>query len=144
MPPARLDHADAGVAQMTPGAPQEVGRGDEVGVEHRDPLAARARESRGQRAGLVPGAVRAVEVVDVHAVRPVAHHRGRGEGTSLVGRVVQHLDLEPARRPLERRRGVDQALDHQALVVDRELDRHHGAVLRARPRGGRAGAERGP
>src|SRR6266545_3532153 len=41
----------------------------------------------------------------------------------LVGRVVEHLDLETVARVLEIRDGGDQTLHHATLVVDRKLDR---------------------
>ena len=41
----------------------------------------------------------------------------------LVGRVVEHLDLEPLARVVDRADGVDQPVDDVHLVVDRQLDR---------------------
>jgi hypothetical protein len=55
-----------------------------------------------ERAGLVAGAVRAVEVLDVHALRGMPAHGQFRDLPRLVGRVVEHLDLEPLARVVDR------------------------------------------
>ena len=77
--PAHLHHADPGVGEVAEGLLQDVGRGDEVGVEDRDELALGDLEPGVQRAGLEALAVLAVEVVDVEALLAVALDRGRGD-----------------------------------------------------------------
>ena len=48
---------------------------------------------------------------------------GLRDGAGVIGRIVEHLDLEAAPRIVERRRGIDESLGDEALVVHRELDR---------------------
>ena len=83
-----------------------------------------------QRAGLVAGAVGAVEVMDVHPLRPVLRHGAGDDLAGLVRRVVEHLDLQPAGRIIEPADGVDQPLGHVHLVVEWQLYRDHGPGLR--------------
>ena len=101
---------------------RKSGGRDEVGVEDADELAARDLEPRFERAGLVAGAIRAVDVLDVDALRGVAAHRQVGDAARFVGRVVQHLDLEQLARVVDRADRVDQTLGDVHLVVERELD----------------------
>ena len=46
----------------------------------------------------------------------------------LVGRIVEHLNVEQLARIIESRDGFDQPLDHVALVVDRQLHGNLGPV----------------
>ena len=45
-----------------------------------------------------------------------------GDLLRFVGGIVEHLDVEQFARVIELRDGLDEALDHVALVVDRELN----------------------
>ena len=54
-----------------------------------------------ERARLVTGAVVAVEILDVDALRRVAPHRQLRDFPGLVGGVVQHLDFEQLARVVE-------------------------------------------
>jgi len=137
--PAGLHHPDRRVGEVRCEAKQEIGGGNEVGVEHGDQLAASACQPVRQRAGLEPLSVRATQVVDVHATCAMARHRERGALGGLVVRVIEHLDLEPARRVVECGRGVDQTGDDPALVEDRQLDGDRGRKSSA----GVDGASRG-
>ena len=100
---------------------QEVGLGEEVGVEDGDELALGDLQAVVERARLV---ARAVDAVDVDDVEPalaqrldlLAHERAR-----LVGRIVEHLDLEAAARPLDRGGVLEEAVGDRGLVVEREL-----------------------
>ena len=71
---------------------------------------------------LKPRAIDAVEVVDVEAARGVAAHRQLGDLGRLVGRVVEHLDLEQLARVVDLADRVDQPVRDVHLVVDRQLD----------------------
>jgi len=123
--PARLDHAHAGIGEGRHDAPQEVHRGHEVGVEDREQLAMGDAHPGGERAGLEAAAAQPTDVAHVDPARAMARDRRRRALAGVVGRVVEHLDLEAAGRVVERRRGADQPLDDVALVVDRELDGDH-------------------
>jgi hypothetical protein len=64
-------------------------------------------------------------------VDPDASRLGDGAGDDrrgLVGRVVEHLDLEAITRIVERADGFDDATAHVELVVDRDLHRDHREV----------------
>ena len=78
-----------------------------------------------ERAGLVAGPIRPVEVLDVDALGGVPANRQLGDFAGLVGRVVQHLDFEQLPRVIEAADGIDEPVGHVHLVVDRELNRHN-------------------
>ncbi len=102
---------------------KEVGRRHEVGVEHRDELAAGRVHCRSQRTGLESLPVRAMHVLDVEPPLGQPAAAPSGQGRSLVGRVVQDLDLQSIPRIVEAAGGLDHALDHGRLVEHRQLDR---------------------
>ena len=102
---------------------RKPGSGDEVGVEDGDELALRGLRPVLERAGLVAGAVGAVEVDDGCGGRPSVPARvtlddGRGDVSGLVGGVVEDLDLEAVARVVDAAAGVDEAVDDE-LLVDR-------------------------
>src|SRR5262249_20569034 len=69
VPPARLHHPDARVAEVRHQLREKIGGGDEVGVEHGDELAARNLQPGLHSAGLEAAPVGAVVVLDVDALR---------------------------------------------------------------------------
>ena len=71
--------------------------------------------------------------------RAVPVDAGAGDALRLVGRVVEHLDLEEIARVVDLRDGVDEPLRHVHLVEDRQLDRDARQLLEARPSASAAG-----
>jgi hypothetical protein len=71
--PAPLHHADLRILKVRDQAPQKIGVGQEVGVEHREQLALGGRQTGVERAGLVANAVGAVQVDHVQSARPQPH-----------------------------------------------------------------------
>ena len=88
-------------------AVEEVGRRDEVGVENGHELARRLLQPGLERPGLVAGAVDAVEISDVQALRGVPPDRQLGDFLRFVGRVVQDLNLEQVPGIVHLADGVD-------------------------------------
>jgi hypothetical protein len=64
--------ADLRIGEVVDGPHQEVRLRQEVGVEDGDELAPRHRQPGFERAGLVAGAIDAVHVLDVDALRGIA------------------------------------------------------------------------
>ena len=87
-----------------------------------------------ERAGLVAGAVGAMDVVDVDALRGEAPHGELGDLAGFVGRVVEHLDFEQLARIVDPADRFDQPIDDVHFVVERQLDRDRGQ--RVEPAGG--------
>ena len=85
-----------------------------------------------ERAGLVAGAVGAVEVDDVVALVAEALDVRAHERLRLVGRVVEHLNLEAIARVVHARDRIEQARRDGGLVEERELDRDDAAARRPR------------
>ena len=129
--PAGLDHADGGLGEVVDDLHEPVARGDEVGVEDGDELAASGAEAGVEGSGLVAVAVFAVEVVDgLGGEAPVAGGVAlddvSGYGGGLVGGVVEDLDFEAVAGVVEAAAGVDEAADDELLVEDGELDGDEG------------------
>ena len=64
-----------------------------------------------------------MDVDDRDAEIAIALDAIASHGLRFVRRIVEHLNLEQLARVIELRDSLDQALDHVALVVDRELNR---------------------
>jgi hypothetical protein len=125
--PARLDEREARIRdEDRDQPPEEVGRGDEVGVEQRDELTRRRPEACRQGPGLVPAAVRPVAVSDPDPAAVPAFDGPGDDRGRLVRRVVEDLDLDRD-GVLEPGDGVDQAAGDVALVVDRQTGRSRSA-----------------
>ncbi len=137
MAPAHLDHPHQRLLELADRLLEDVGGRHEVGVEDEDELAGGDREARVEGARLEAGAVVAVEVVDVDALRAIALDGPTGQARGLVRRVVQDLDLEKLPRIADRADRVEQPIQHVHLVVDRELDGDLRETLR---KGGGEGA----
>jgi hypothetical protein len=109
-----------------------VARHDGVRVHDQDVLAAGGRQAVVEGAGLVAGAVVAVDQRDVEAPPPVA-----GDEPPLqredrrVGGVVEDLDLQAVPRVVEGGDVFQRAL-HQRLVVHRDLHGDHGVRVAGR------------
>ncbi len=101
---------------------QKVGGRQEVGVEDADVAAPRHCQSSLERAGLVAGSIRAVDVLDVDALRHMPPHRQLRDLAGFVGRVVQHLNFEQLARVVEATYSLDEAIGDVHFVVDRELE----------------------
>ena len=129
--PARLHHGQLGVGEIGHRAAQKIGAGQEIGVEDGDEFAGGGLQAFGQRAGLVALAIGAMQVVDIDAEGLVALDAGARDLLRFVGGIVEHLDLEQLARIIETRDGVDQALDHVALVVDGKLYGNLGPLGRS-------------
>jgi len=119
---ARLHQGDARIGvEVGHRAPQEIGRGDEIGVEHADAVRCDARQPMGQRPGLVPGPVRPVNQLDGQPPAPPFAHFPVEQGGRLVRGVVQHLYGELVAGVVDRADGIDQPLDDVPLIEDRKL-----------------------
>ena len=104
------------------GARQKVGLRNEVRIEDRDEVAARNLQALVERAGLVAGAVLAMDVLDVDALQRVAAHGELRNLPGLVRRIVEDLDLQLLARIFDLADRVDQSIDDVHFVVERQLD----------------------
>ena len=132
--PARLDHADLGVGEVRHQTHQEIAGREEIGVENRDELAAGDLEAGLERAGLEPGPVATVDVLDVNSLRSQPVDRQFGDAARHVRRVVQDLDLQTIARVLDGAHRLDQTIRDVHLVVERQLDRDNRERLERRER----------
>lgn len=131
MKPARLGQ------QIGHGAAQEIGRGNEVGVEDGDELATHLGHGGRQRASLEARTFLAMQQLDGQPLGAIALDAGRGQRGGLVGGIVQQLNLQAIGRVVQRRQRVDQTLHHVQLVEHRRLHSDRGPFGRLRRLGRR-------
>jgi len=137
--PSRLHHPQGLVGhQVGHGPAQEIGAGQEVGVEDGQQLTPGAGGARLQGAGLEAGALPAVQVVDVQAPAAVVGHPLGDDLRRLIVGVVQHLDLQAVPGVVQAADGIDEPPGHVHLVVQWQLDGDQG------PPGGRRRQRRSP
>jgi hypothetical protein len=116
-------------AWTTASLSQKVRGRHEVGVEDGHEFARRGLEPRIEGAGLVPGPVGPVMVRNVEPPARLTVDREFRNVTRLVGRVIQHLNLQLLARVVDAAHRIDQPIDDVHLVVDGQLDRHQRQVL---------------
>ncbi len=128
--PAALHHGDLGVEEVVHGAIEDVRVGHEVGVEDQHQLALGGAQAVLQCAGLEPGAIRAVHILDVEIW--VAHDElGNLVATDVagfVGGIVEDLDLEAVARVADGGHGIEQPFGDVHLVEQGKLHRHGGQL----------------
>ena len=122
--PARLDHADLRIGLEVAAASAAGNRcgGTKSASKMAMNSAGRLFQSRFEGARLVARAVDTMDVVDVEAARRVAANRQFGDFRRLVGRIVEHLNLEEFPRIVHLADGVDQPIGDVHLVKDWQLD----------------------
>ena len=121
MPPARLHEPDARVGEVRQQAPQEVGRGHEVGIEHRHERLVGGGEAVRERTGLEAVPAAAPHLLDADARRARARDRGRTHFSGDVAGVIEQLHAKRVARPIERRDGVEESPDHRLLIANGQL-----------------------
>ncbi len=120
--PARLDHGEPGACKIGNGAAEKICGRNKVRIENGDEFAGCRFQTFLQRAGFEAFAIVAMNVGDGDAESAVSLDAIAGDLLSLVGGIIENLDIEKFARVIELRDGLDEALDHVALVVDRELN----------------------
>ena len=120
--PASLNHADLGVCKIVDRLPEKVTIGDEIRIEDGDKLPFCGAQPVLQCASLETGPLVAVDIVNVQAEALPAFHGVARNRLRFVGGIVQHLDVEPASRVVERADRVDHPFHDIHLVVRRDLN----------------------
>ena len=138
--PARLHHTHFRIGEMMDGARQEIRRQNEFGVEDRDQLAGGRFQPFVQRPGLEALAIRPVQIVDPMPHVAIALAQRLGELMRVVGRIVQHLDLQQLGRILDLHHLVDQPLQNVAFVIKGQLNRNRRQLFEAQRRFGSGAA----
>ncbi len=110
----KIDHIERAIAEIRVEDGQKLGPG--------------LRQTGSQCAGLEAAALDAMQHPHIHPTRSVIGRASLGQGCGVVGRIVQHLDFQPIARIIQGGRRIHQALDHMALVENRQLDRHRRPV----------------
>src|SRR2546423_2919819 len=138
MSPTRLDHADLRIGKEMDRALQEVRVRDEIRVEDADELAFSRGQPSLERARLEARPVGSVDQVDIEPSVLQGRHAGGRQLLGIVGRIVQHLDVEQVFRIIDFANRAQKPLDYIDLIEDRQLHRHHRQLLKVAGRDGRA------
>src|ERR1700730_13060858 len=129
MPPPRLNHANSRIGEKINCALEQARLRNKIGVENTDKLAFRGVESDSERTRLETSAIDAMNELDVEAA-PAQFVRARGGDLArIVGRIIQHLNLEKLSRIIQFANRPQQALDHVNFVKDRQLHCHLRQLL---------------
>jgi len=141
VPPARLHHAQPVVGgKQRHHALQKIGRGDKIGIKYGSQLGGLPPEALIERAGLIARAGRAANVLDIPAKSVIAGDMAGDQIAGFVRRIIEHLDMQPVARVIQRHNRLDQAGDNRPLVINRQLHKDMWPIRRRRPWQGRAGA----
>lgn len=132
MTPAGLNHADGGVGEVVDEFVEVVGSGEEVGVEDADEFAGGLGHCCVEGTCFEAGAVGTMVVGDVVALGAQFGAEAGAVGGSFVGGVVENLDLEAVAGIVEGGDGVEEAVDHECLIEEGELDGDLGEVVEVR------------
>src|SRR6266446_3947068 len=131
MPPARLDHANSWIGEKINCALEQVRLRNKIGVENTDKLAFRGVESNSERTRFETSAIDAMNELDVEAATAQFVRARGGDLARIVGRIIQHLNLEKFSRIIQFADRAQQTLDHVNFVKDRQLHRHLRQLLKA-------------
>ncbi len=123
VPPAGLNTADLGIGKVGDDQPQKAWLRNKVSIQHGDQLTLGLREPDGQGSGLEtgplwPGDVDHIDPLCTQMLDDALHQRA-----GPVGRIVEHLDLEPFPRVVQPGHRSQQPLDGVQLVIDWQLNR---------------------
>src|SRR5919109_2260997 len=124
MSPPRLNHPDFRVAEIVHNIFEEIGCGNEIGIEDCDEIAGGDLQAVLQSACLETMTVRAVNMINIEAKRLMFRHTGGGDLDGAVRRIIENLNLEKLARIANIACRLDEPLDHVHFVVNRKLYRY--------------------
>ncbi len=99
--PAGLDHADFRIGEKVDGRLEQLRLWDKVGVEDANEFPPRRGQPGLERSRLVADAMGALNQLDIKPAGGEAVNRRAGQIAGLVGRIVEHLDLQEFPRIIE-------------------------------------------
>src|ERR1700685_1440574 len=134
--PASLHHSELFVREIGHRAAQKIRGRNKIRIENGNKFTARRFQAFLQRARFIAFAIVAMDVADGHSEGAVAFYTVAGDLAGLVGRIIENLNLQQLAWIVELRNGFDKPFDHEAFVVNGELngDFRPGSYLRRRPR----------
>jgi hypothetical protein len=138
MPPAGLDHADLRIGEKMNRPLKQVRRRDEVGVENANKLTGSRFEPDCERTGLESGPVDAMNQLNIEAALPQFFGARRSHLARIVGRIVEHLDLQQISRVIELTDRTQKALHDVNFIKNRKLNRYFWQLPELPGRNGRA------
>src|SRR6267143_7115545 len=101
MAPACLDHTHFRVGEKVDRFPQEIGLRNEVGIQDTNKITFSRSKPGLQSAGLEASAIDAVDPLDVETPASQIRHAGGRQLPSVVGGIVENLDLEEFARIID-------------------------------------------
>jgi len=136
MPPAGLDHADFRIGEKMDRLLKQVWRRDEIGIENANKLTGSRFETDCERTGLESGPVDAMNQLNIEAALPQFFGARSSHLARIVGRIVQHLDLQTIARVIQFADRAQQSLDHINFVEDGQLHGHDRQFFKSAGRHG--------
>src|SRR4029077_15797299 len=124
MAPASLDHSYVWISEEMDGALQQIPLRHEIRIEDTKEFAFRSIESGRQRTGLESGAINAMNQLNIETALTQFVRARSSDLPSLIGRIVQHLNLQKFPRIIHFAHRTHQPLRHVHLVKDWQLHCH--------------------
>src|SRR4051794_16089198 len=121
MTPPRLDHPDVRIREVMDRALQELRLRDEVRIENAEKIALRGCESGFERASFEPGPISALDQLYIQSAVAQLGDTSLCQLLRVVGRIIQHLDLQPIARIIQTADRIEQTLDDVDLIENRQL-----------------------
>src|SRR5262245_26255950 len=120
--PAHLHHPDTRVGKVINGPSQCARRRHEISVKNEDELTGGLLQTRGEGSGLETCSVNPMMIIDVQAFGLKPCDFAGGDLLSLVGGIIENLDLQFVARIVELADCSDQSSNDVVLVINRQLD----------------------
>ena len=129
MPPARLHERHLLIGKIGHHHPEDIHVRTKIRIQDEQEIAASHLASSAERTGLVARAVGAMQAFDVKPLSAVVLHLLLAYIPSIIGGVIENLNLKLILRVIDTRHLSEQPLHHVALVKHGELDCDHGQLI---------------
>jgi hypothetical protein len=124
MTPPGLDHPDLRIGEKMDCPLKQVWRRDEVGIENANKLTGGRFEPDRERTGLESRPIDAMNQLNIEAALSQCFRARRSHFARIVGRIVQHLDLQQISRVIELTDRTQKALHYVNFIKNRKLNRN--------------------
>ena len=124
MAPTGLDHADLRIGEKMDRPLKQVWRRDEIGIENANKLTGSRFEPDGKRTGLESGPVDAMNQLNIEPALSQFFRTRCSHFARIVGRIVQHLDLQQISWVIELTDRTQKALHYVNFIKNRKLNRY--------------------
>src|SRR5205823_2211069 len=124
MAPARLNHPHFRIGKEIDRLAQQMRRWNEIGIENTNEFTARGSQPSFQGARFEAGAIDSMNQFDIETALTQFRCTIRRNLLRVIGRIVEHLDLQPIAWVIQLADRAQQPLHYINFVEDRQLHGH--------------------